>query len=154
MLKLFLTKGLPGSGKTTWATQYIKDNPGTKRINNDSLRLMLDNGIFSRDNEDMLNVAVFQLVTLALNSGFDIILDNTYLNQKALNKVHVFANNYGNIEVIEKVFPVSIEECLARNALREGLARVPEKVIFDIAKAAGIDKNGYTQLLDKVTIYK
>ena len=154
MLKIFILQGLPAAGKSTWATQYVKDNLGTKRINNDSLRLMLDNGVFSRDNEDMLNVAFFQLVTLSLNSGFDVILDNTYLNQKALNKVHAFASNYGNLEVIEKVFPVSIEDCLARNALREGLARVPEKVIFDMAKAAGIDKNGYAQLLDKVTTYR
>jgi predicted kinase len=147
-----VTQGLPGSGKSTWAFEQLKKEPGRwKRINNDHLRLMLDGGVFSRDNEDMLKVATFQLVSLALTSGFDVILDNTYLNPKALNKVHQFAASWGDVKVIHKVFPVDVEECLRRNALREGLARVPDKAITDMAKAAKIEKNGFPS--DKEVYY-
>jgi len=43
---LIITKGLPGSGKTTWATAYVLDHPAGSevRINRDSLRQMLHAG--------------------------------------------------------------------------------------------------------------
>ena len=50
-MKLIMTKGLPASGKSTWAKQYLDDNPGTKRVNKDDLRAMLDNGKWSKRNE-------------------------------------------------------------------------------------------------------
>jgi len=55
MKKVILTKGLPASGKTTWAKKVLKDNPGAyKRINKDELRLMLDGGKWSHDNEKFI----------------------------------------------------------------------------------------------------
>ena len=45
MKKVILTRGLPGSGKSTWAKQMLDEKPGHyKRINKDDLRAMLDNG--------------------------------------------------------------------------------------------------------------
>src|SRR4029453_2439326 len=40
MAKLIITRGLPGSGKTTWA----KAQPGTVRVNRDELRRMMHGG--------------------------------------------------------------------------------------------------------------
>jgi len=45
MKKVILTKGLPSSGKSTWAKALVDESPNSyKRINNDDLRKMLDNG--------------------------------------------------------------------------------------------------------------
>jgi predicted kinase len=156
MRQLLVTRGLPASGKSTWAFEQLKNEPDRfKRINNDHLRFMLDGGYsFNKDTTAMLNAATSQLVHLALSQGYDVILDNTYLNNRTLNRVHNFAASYGDVEVIEKVFPTSIEECIRRNALREGQARVPEKAIYDMARAAKIDKHGFQFLQDKRTYYE
>ncbi|KKL23847.1 hypothetical protein LCGC14_2421320, partial [marine sediment metagenome] len=52
MKQVTILKGLPASGKTTWAIGQIIKNPGKcKRINKDDLREMFDCGQWSRDNE-------------------------------------------------------------------------------------------------------
>mgnify|MGYP003455142708 FL=1 len=44
MNKLILTRGIQGSGKTTWARQWVAEDPDSRvRINNDDLRNMLGN---------------------------------------------------------------------------------------------------------------
>ena len=51
MPTLYMTKGLPASGKSTWAKERVSIDGNTKRINKDDLRLMLDNGEWSKNNE-------------------------------------------------------------------------------------------------------
>ena len=155
MRTIIITRGLPGCGKSTWAKEQLKKEPGRfKRINNDDIRFMTDDGYtFGSDTTTFLNSATAQLAHLALSQGFDVILDNTYLNKKVVGKVHQFAASYGDVKVVEKVFPVSIEECVRRNNLREGRARIPEKAIHDMARAAKIDKVGFRDIVDKETYY-
>ena len=44
MIKVYITKGLPGSGKSTWAKETVDKYPNSyKRINKDDLRAMIDN---------------------------------------------------------------------------------------------------------------
>ena len=52
-----MTKGLPASGKSTWAKLEVARSKGkTKRINKDDLRDMIDAGTWSKENEK--NIAV------------------------------------------------------------------------------------------------
>ena len=42
MKKLILTRGIQGSGKSTWARQWVEEDPENRvRINNDDIRNML-----------------------------------------------------------------------------------------------------------------
>lgn len=41
MKKLIILVGISGSGKSTWATEYIQKNPDTLRINRDDIRKSL-----------------------------------------------------------------------------------------------------------------
>ena len=41
MSKLIITRGLPASGKSTWAKQWVLEDPEHRvRINQDDIRLM------------------------------------------------------------------------------------------------------------------
>lgn len=52
MITVTILKGIPASGKSTWARQMLDEHPGMyKRINKDDLRAMLDNSYWSKGNE-------------------------------------------------------------------------------------------------------
>ena len=53
--KIILTRGLPASGKSTWAKEQVaKGNGKVKRVNKDDLRDMIDAGIWSKTNEQLI----------------------------------------------------------------------------------------------------
>ena len=76
--KIILLQGLPGSGKTTWAKQYIKDHPDTKIVCKDDLRAMLDNSKYTKGNENFV-LKLRDLIILAAieegKTGFVLVLD-------------------------------------------------------------------------------
>jgi hypothetical protein len=113
---------------------------------------MLDDGAYSKVNEEFVRNMQIELVRNALSSGFDVVLDNTHLVQKTLMSIHNLAAEVGDVKVIEKSFNTSVEDCIKRNEGRQGSARVPEKVIHDMARAAGLDR-GRT-LKDSETYYE
>ena len=141
MRTIIIMKGLPAAGKSTFARDLLNREPKRwKRVNRDDLRSMLDEGVYSKQNEDFVRSVQDQLVLSALNDGFDVIIDNTNLIPSTLRKIHQLAEGVGDVKVIEQAFNVSIAECMKRNSAREGKARVPDKVITDMAKASGIDR--------------
>lgn len=141
MRTIILTKGLPASGKSSFAKELMKKEPDRfKRVNRDDLRAMMDSSVWSRDNEEFVVATQNAIVANALKNGYDVILDNTHLVSSTVKKVHRLAESIGDIKVIEKCFNTPVEECLRRNSLREGVARVPDKVINDMARGAGLDK--------------
>lgn len=154
---IFLTIGLPGSGKSFQAKQMLIDEPNRwRRINRDDLLMMLWQGPWNGRNEDerVVTEVVETALRSAVSAGFDIILDNTFLNSKDRKAIHLIAEDIGDCVVVEKVFEVPLEECLRRNALREGAARVPDEVIIAKAKQFHVGKDGkFKGLSDKVVPY-
>lgn len=111
-----------------------------KRVNKDDLRSMLDDGVYSKTNEELIRKVQEKLVRTSLHEGFDVIIDNTHLVAKTLKHVHLLAESIGDTRVIEKCFNTSVEECLRRNALRDPRVRVPDDAIVNMAKGSGLDK--------------
>jgi predicted kinase len=141
MRTILVLRGLPGCGKSTFAKELLKKEPDRwKRFNRDDLRAMVDDSRWSKDNELFIVEIQEILVKAALHAGYDVVLDNTHLVPQTINKIYKLAESIGDVKVIEKGFNVSIQECLSRNALRTGVARVPDKVIHDMARAAGLDR--------------
>jgi tRNA uridine 5-carbamoylmethylation protein Kti12 len=87
--KIILTRGLPASGKSTWSLEYVKNSNGrAKRVNKDLLREMIDAGIWSKMNEQMILAARDSLVNCFLSSGVEtIIVDDTNFEQKHFDKM-------------------------------------------------------------------
>jgi predicted kinase len=133
--KIILTRGLPASGKSTWSLEYVKNSNGrAKRVNKDLLREMIDAGIWSKMNEQMILAARDSLVNCFLSSGVEtIIVDDTNFEQKHFDKMREIADAHekytdGCIAVEYKDFlDVSLDECLHRDSLRA--KPVGEKVI-------------------------
>lgn len=125
--------GIPGSGKSTWAKDYITNTPRTKRINRDDLRVMLDNNKASDGNERFIRFVRTQLIRLCIEGDRDIIIDDTNCIslklEELIEEIRDISNEYMkkiNIEILD--FDVSIDECIKRNHQREG--NLADSVIY------------------------
>ncbi len=151
--------GLVASGKTTAAKALVASEPNRwKRVNRDDLRFML-HGIAhdytSKEHEKAVTVASDLLIKTYLAAGNDVVVDNTFLNPQDRKAIHkIAADLETSCDVVEKVFCVPVAECLRRNALREGQARVPDAVIVRMAAKARVAENGSIPgMCDKITSY-
>jgi predicted kinase len=80
---LYITIGLPASGKSTWAKKLVHDNPGQyKRVNKDDLRAMLDVSHFTNGNEQFVMDTQMFIISEALKQGKNVIVDDTNLSFK------------------------------------------------------------------------
>lgn len=81
MKKLVILRGLPASGKSTFAKLLVQA-AGYKRVNKDDLRSMLDDGVWSDDSEPLINDAFYTLVTMLMEHGDSIVADNTHGSER------------------------------------------------------------------------
>ncbi|MGH1383790.1 AAA family ATPase [Kordia sp.] len=125
MKKIIILKGIPASGKSTYAKKLIADSPGMyKRINRDSLRAMLDNGHFSKGNEKFIKRTRDFLIKEALIHGKHVIVDDTNLDKSNLERIQQIAAAYREetghqVKVEEKIMEIDVDEAIARDAKRE-----------------------------------
>lgn len=116
--KIIFLKGLPASGKSTYAKKLVDENPGKyKRINKDDLRAMLDNGKWSKKNEQyVLNIRDF-MAGHAMRNGWSVIIDDTNLHPKHEEYFKGLSDEYG-YEMEVKFFDVPFWECIERDSKR------------------------------------
>jgi predicted kinase len=131
MKTIFMTVGLPASGKTTWAKSKLTERPGAyKRVNKDLLREMLDCGKWSSENEKFLLGVRDYVVTSALNAGKHVIVDDTNLAPKHQATLREIAKKHGAAFELVDFTNVSVDECVERDGKRANY--VGEKVIRDM----------------------
>lgn len=141
-MKLIICKGLPGSGKSTWAKSYKAIDPTlglpltVRIVNKDSIRRELEEGgwQWSREAEkDVIKIRDEQIIT-GLRVGMIVISDDTNLAPKHPHRLIQIAKEC-NADVEFKDFTdVPLEECIRRDRLRTGKARVGEQVIVNMYK--------------------
>lgn len=129
MKKLIMLKGLPASGKSSWAKKLQADNPHQyKRVNKDELRAMLDDSLFSGANERFVLALRDHAIAQALHEGKHVIVDDTNLDPKHETRLREIAQAAGAaFSVNDSFLAVSVEECVARDLKR--LSSVGERVI-------------------------
>ena len=143
--KLILTRGIQGSGKSTWAKAWVAEDPEHRiRINNDDIRNMLG-PYWVPKREDLVSSTKRNIAYTAIQYGYDIVVDNMNLNDREVNfwkeiiNVHNKAIKDPNIvqpawvqweyEIEFKDFFIPLEECIRRDANRPN--PIGEKVIRD-----------------------
>lgn len=130
MKKVIITKGLPGSGKSTWAKKLIDKYPNQyKRINKDDLRAMLDNSKHSKDAEKFVLKIRNQVILMALEEGKHVIIDDTNLHPKHEKTIRELTKGIAEV-TIQDFTDVDLETCIQRDLNR--LKSVGEKVIREM----------------------
>ena len=125
--KLLCLRGLPASGKTTYAKELV--DKGWVRVNKDDLRAMLNNSKFSKSNEAYILSLRDEIIISSLVHGKNVVVDDTNLDPKHLIQFESIAAEFmADFEI--RFFDVDLKECIKRN--RERQNPVPDKVIYSM----------------------
>ncbi len=130
MTKLTVTRGLSGSGKSTWAKEQVLAAPAGKivRVNRDSLRTILHvDRWHPRKTEPQTEVARDMLIHTFLKAGMDVICDDTNLAPKVMDRLREVATDAGAEFIVKDFTHVPIETCIKQDLRR--LESVGEGVI-------------------------
>ena len=128
MSKLIICRGIPASGKTFWAKQWVLEDPEHRvRINQDDIRLMLGK-YWVPNREPLVQHIQKEALIEALDRGYDIVVDNTNLNKKVLDFYRALVIDYGNHAIeFKDFFDTSLSVCIERDKNRD--VQVSEKII-------------------------
>lgn len=136
MKTVLICRGLPASGKSSFAKELVSQNPNQwKRVNLDDLRDMFDNSHQSKGNEKFVKAMRDLLIIEALKDGKNVISDNTHLSPKSVAHIKQLVqkfniDNNDNVQVTIRFFDVPVEECIKRDLKRPN--SVGSKVIMQM----------------------
>lgn len=133
MTELILTRGLPASGKTTWALAWVaEDEESRARVNRDDLRQTLY-GRYWPVPERRVSVAQHAAVRGLLAAGVSVVVDDTNLRAKTARDWADLAAELGVAFRIEEI-ATSAEVCIRRDKARafRGERAVGEDVILQM----------------------
>lgn len=119
MTKLILTRGLPASGKSTYARELVANDPTYVRLNRDDFRQMLFGmPVLDSQGEAMVTAAQHGAVENALKAGFNVIVDDTNFFARGVKALMKIAIKHDAEIVFEDFTHVPLEECLRRDDIR------------------------------------
>lgn len=128
MQKIIMLKGLPASGKSTWAKEKINENSNYIRINKDDIRESIT-GKWTPKKEKIVISIRNSLIKAGINLGKNVIIDDTNLNPKHEQSLKTLAQELGvEFEINDSFLKVPVEECVERDIKRD--KSVGYKVIY------------------------
>ena len=142
-------RGLPCTGKTTYAKEKLADHPGKwVHVCRDDIRRILFGGNypFSFKNEKLVKKVEEAAVSNGLTLGKSVIIDSTHLSEKHINKWNVFLNDWQqknkDIDLVREIATMSdivtmqeLRRTVSQNNIRniEKIKFVPNHVIYNMA---------------------
>lgn len=137
MSTLVIMRGLPGCGKSTYAREWVGQDPdGRAEVNRDAIRLMLGGFVVgSSAQEKMVTTVSHNAMRDLLNAGTDVICSDTNIPMKYMRDLwKIGTETASDIEVIDMT-DMDLDVVLARNAARTDKAPVPVRVIRRMAES-------------------
>lgn len=134
MTSLHITVGIPASGKSTWAREWVAEDPtDRRRVNRDDTRTFL--GLKHGDNEPFVTEVQQHIVRLHLSRGESVVVDDTNLVPKFAKEWLKIAQEF-SAEVVwhDEFLKVDPRVCIDRDRNRE--AKVGADVIMRMAERA------------------
>jgi predicted kinase len=134
-VELFVFVGLQASGKSTFLHERF-----ARTHQHISKNLFPHNRNKNRRQEHLLRAA--------LSAGRSVVVDNTSPTSEDRRPLVRLGHEYG-AKVLGYFFDASVSECLRRNEMREGKARVPDVAIYATATklVAPSIEEGFDELL-------
>ncbi|MGW4465236.1 phosphatase domain-containing protein [Micromonospora sp. NPDC004704] len=127
MTRLILTRGLPASGKTTFAREL---QPGVVRVNRDDLRRMLHGTrLFTQWAEGQVTAVQRAQVEALLRARVDVCVDDTNLRSRTVRDWAELGARFGATLEVHDFTDVPVDECVRRDADRPEDDRVGEEAI-------------------------
>ena len=113
MPTLTATRGLPGSGKSTWAKEQ-----DAVRVNRDDIRYSLFGVYWGPPiSEELVTKVERSIASAALKDGHDVVIDATHLRPRYLRDWEKFAQAHG-AEFKVQEFHTPVEICVNRDSAR------------------------------------
>lgn len=138
---LVITRGLPASGKSTWARKFRdRDNENRIIVEKDQLRDMLGGG-YVKKNEYAVHTSSVDLTRKYLGVGKTVIVSDTNLPNRTVKEYFKVAFELGVDVWVVDFTDVPLDECLRRNNIRAASYEivphpddkdVPSEVITDM----------------------
>lgn len=136
MTGLVITRGLPASGKTTWAKEWASQH-GHVRLSRDDMRANLFGveGVGTAQQEAAITDLMHRSARAHLDNGINVVIDATNLRLRHAREYATIAHKAG-AEFEVKDFDADVETCVARDLARAqaGGRYVGEAVIRDMAR--------------------
>jgi predicted kinase len=130
MMKVIMSIGIPGSGKTT-ALRPLAEKLGYGYINRDDIRLELTGDPTDHTREPDVSALAYERLAEALQFG-GVIIDGTLSKRKDRIETVLACRELGATEITAMWFKVSLEVCMKRNRQRERM--VPERVLIQMQR--------------------
>lgn len=131
-MELIITRGLPASGKSTWARGVVAKNDHFVRVNRDDIRASVHDGVWDFNREKVTEAVRDAMISAAFKMGKSAISDDTNLHPKVMKGLVKLGTKAGASVKFKDFTDVTLEECIRRNSLREGSANIPESAIRDM----------------------
>lgn len=147
MRTLFLLRGTPASGKSTWVKE---NNLSQYTLSADQVRLQIQSPVLNLDgdfiitqkNDGIVWSTLFSLLEKRMERGEFVVVDATHYRTELIQRYKDLIKKYRYRAYIIDFTNVPLDTCLERNRQRDKFKRVPDGVIEKMYAVFEAEKDG------------